>query len=144
MAPEWPHGAAVVAHDGEMASVGITTVFDAVRAGGLKDRSKASRSFGYARPVATEIRRLAAAALTFDGFGTRFRGNSGSIVHGVPPWPSASVAMGVGEEAAAARCIARRMALYAPHRHTLPDMNRSMSSSVGCGMSARRAVADMI
>ncbi len=59
----WPHGAAVVAHDGEMASAGVTTVFDAVRVGSLKDRSKSSESFGYARPVATEIRRLAAAGL---------------------------------------------------------------------------------
>jgi alpha-D-ribose 1-methylphosphonate 5-triphosphate diphosphatase len=60
---EWPHGAAVVAHDGEMASAGITTVFDAVRVGSLKDRSKSPEQFGYARPVATEIRRLAAAGL---------------------------------------------------------------------------------
>ena len=60
---EWPHGAAVVAHDGEMASAGITTVFDAVRVGALKDRSQSSESFGYARPVATEIRRLAAAGV---------------------------------------------------------------------------------
>lgn len=60
---EWPHGAAVVAHDGEMASAGITTVFDAVRVGSLKDRSKSSEQFGYARPVATEIRRLSAAGL---------------------------------------------------------------------------------
>ena len=60
---EWPHGAAVVAHDGEMASAGITTVFDAVRVGALKDRSATSRSFGNARPLATEIRRLAAAGV---------------------------------------------------------------------------------
>jgi len=58
---EWPHGAAVVAHDGEMASAGITTVFDAVRVGSLRDRSKSREQFGYARPVATEIQRLAAA-----------------------------------------------------------------------------------
>jgi alpha-D-ribose 1-methylphosphonate 5-triphosphate diphosphatase len=59
----WPHGAAIVAHDGEMASAGITTVFDAVRVGSLKDRSKSSEQFGYARPVATEIRRLAGAGV---------------------------------------------------------------------------------
>jgi alpha-D-ribose 1-methylphosphonate 5-triphosphate diphosphatase len=59
----WPHGAAVVAHDGEMASAGITTVFDAVRVGSLKDRSKSSEQFGYARPVATEVRRLAGAGV---------------------------------------------------------------------------------
>lgn len=57
---EWPHGAAVVAHDGEMASAGITTVFDAVRVGSLKERSKSSKNYGYARPVVTEIRRLVA------------------------------------------------------------------------------------
>ena len=59
----WPHGAAVVAHDGEMASAGITTVFDAVRVGALKDRPASSSSFGNARPLATEIRRLAAAGV---------------------------------------------------------------------------------
>ena len=57
---EWPHAAAIVAHDGELASAGITTVFDAVRVGSLRDRSKSSEQFGYARPVVTEIRRLAA------------------------------------------------------------------------------------
>ncbi len=60
---EWPHGMAVVAHDGEMASVGVTTVFDAVRVGSLRDRSKSREQFGYARPVATEIRRLAGAGV---------------------------------------------------------------------------------
>ena len=30
---DWPHAAAIVAHDGELASVGITTVFDALRVG---------------------------------------------------------------------------------------------------------------
>ncbi len=60
---EWPHGAAVVAHDGEMASAGITTVFDAVRVGALRDRSASSESFGNARPLATEIQRLATAGV---------------------------------------------------------------------------------
>ncbi len=60
---DWPHGAAVVAHDGEMASAGITTVFDAVRVGSLRDRSKSREQFGYARPVATKIRRLADAGV---------------------------------------------------------------------------------
>ncbi len=64
---EWPHGAAVVAHDGEMASAGITTVFDAVRLGALRDRSKSreqfGEQFGYARPVATKIRQLAGAGV---------------------------------------------------------------------------------
>jgi len=60
---DWPHGAAVVAHDGEMASAGITTVFDAVRVGSLRDRSKSDESFGYSRPVVSQIRRLAAAGV---------------------------------------------------------------------------------
>ncbi len=30
---DWPHQAAIVAHDAELASVGITTVFDALRGG---------------------------------------------------------------------------------------------------------------
>jgi len=57
-AVEWPHGVAVVSHDREMAAAGITTVFDAVRVGSLKDRSKSSEQFGYARPVTTVMRRL--------------------------------------------------------------------------------------
>ena len=60
---EWPHGAAVVAHDGEMASAGITTVFDALRVGSLKERSPSSKSFGYARRVMTELQRLVAAGV---------------------------------------------------------------------------------
>ena len=30
---DWPHAAAIIAHDAELASVGITTVFDALRVG---------------------------------------------------------------------------------------------------------------
>lgn len=30
---DWPHAAAIMAHDGEFASVGATTVFDAMRLG---------------------------------------------------------------------------------------------------------------
>ena len=32
---DWPHAAAFLAHDGELASVGITTVFDALRVGSI-------------------------------------------------------------------------------------------------------------
>ena len=32
---DWPHQAATVAHDGELASTGITTVFDAIRVGSI-------------------------------------------------------------------------------------------------------------
>ena len=32
---DWPHAAAIIAHDAELASVGITTVFDALRVGSV-------------------------------------------------------------------------------------------------------------
>lgn len=51
---DWPHQAAIVAHDAELASVGITTVFDAIRVGSIV--SNDSRAYGkYARAIATEI-----------------------------------------------------------------------------------------
>jgi len=50
----WPHGAAIIAHDGELASVGITTVFDALRVGSVVSNTKAN--YGeYARQLADEI-----------------------------------------------------------------------------------------
>lgn len=50
----WPHQAAIMAHDAELASVGITTVFDALRIGSLTNETgKDYRP--YARNVATEI-----------------------------------------------------------------------------------------
>jgi len=50
---DWPHAAAIMAHDAELASVGITTVFDAMRVGSIP-------AFGtdyapYARPLASEL-----------------------------------------------------------------------------------------
>ena len=59
---DWPHHAAIVAHDAELAGAGISTVFDAVRAGSILN----NRRHGYvkyARAMATEIigmRRLGA------------------------------------------------------------------------------------
>lgn len=50
----WPHAAAIVAHDAELAGVGITTVFDALRVGSIPERSKGSY-FEYARALASEI-----------------------------------------------------------------------------------------
>ena len=50
---DWPHQSAILAHDAELASTGITTVFDALRVGSLID-SKA-RSGSYARQLASEI-----------------------------------------------------------------------------------------
>lgn len=61
-AVDWPHSAAIFAHDGELASTGITTVFDAVRVGSILTRQG---GFGkYARPLVTEINALAAAGRT--------------------------------------------------------------------------------
>ena len=62
----WPHAAAIIAHDAELASVGITTVFDALRVGSVVSKSKAN--YGeYARALADEIRVLRdAGALRID------------------------------------------------------------------------------
>jgi alpha-D-ribose 1-methylphosphonate 5-triphosphate diphosphatase len=51
---DWPHAAAIIAHDAELASVGITTVFDALRVGSVV--SNARTNYGeYARALADEI-----------------------------------------------------------------------------------------
>ncbi len=51
---DWPHASAIIAHDAELASVGITTVFDALRVGSVV--SKAKGNYGeYARALADEI-----------------------------------------------------------------------------------------
>jgi len=50
----WPHASAIIAHDAELASVGITTVFDALRVGSVVSNAKAN--YGeYARMLANEI-----------------------------------------------------------------------------------------
>lgn len=54
---DWPHTAAILAHDAELASVGITTVFDALRVGSVTSKAKAN--YGeYARHLADEIMAL--------------------------------------------------------------------------------------
>ena len=55
----WPHSAAILAHDAELAGAGITTVFDAIRVGSLLQGSV--RYDRYARPLATEVLALRAA-----------------------------------------------------------------------------------
>lgn len=51
---DWPHGAAIIAHDAELAGVGITTVFDALRVGSVVSDPEAN--YGeYARALADEI-----------------------------------------------------------------------------------------
>lgn len=51
----WPHNAAIVAHDAELASTGITTVFDAVRLGFIEHSGTNSVMEPYARPMVSEI-----------------------------------------------------------------------------------------
>ena len=55
---DWPHGAAILAHDAELASAGITTVFDALRVGSITKQG--STYTPYARRVASEIMDLRA------------------------------------------------------------------------------------
>ncbi|WP_102108344.1 alpha-D-ribose 1-methylphosphonate 5-triphosphate diphosphatase [Oceaniglobus roseus] len=51
---DWPHRAAIVAHDRELAGTGITTVFDAIRVGSIV--SDSGKRYGkYARQMADEI-----------------------------------------------------------------------------------------
>lgn len=50
---DWPHAAAIVAHDAELAGVGITTVFDAMRVGSIP--AGRSRYGKYARRMASEV-----------------------------------------------------------------------------------------
>lgn len=50
----WPHAPAIIAHDAELAGVGVTTVFDALRVGSVV--SKGAANYGeYARQLADEI-----------------------------------------------------------------------------------------
>ncbi|MCB1340575.1 MAG: alpha-D-ribose 1-methylphosphonate 5-triphosphate diphosphatase [Pseudooceanicola sp.] len=51
---DWPHAPAILAHDGELASTGITTVFDALRVGSVITTNRTNYR-RYARPLATEI-----------------------------------------------------------------------------------------
>ena len=54
----WPGPEAVVAHDGEVALAGITTVFDAIRVGSLKGRGESVQYLRYARDLADAVKRL--------------------------------------------------------------------------------------
>ncbi|MCA8883916.1 MAG: alpha-D-ribose 1-methylphosphonate 5-triphosphate diphosphatase [Rhodobacteraceae bacterium] len=58
----WPHSAAIVAHDAELASTGITTVFDAIRVGSILSNSDAGYN-RYARQMADEILAMRAAGM---------------------------------------------------------------------------------
>ncbi|NCF45806.1 MAG: alpha-D-ribose 1-methylphosphonate 5-triphosphate diphosphatase [Proteobacteria bacterium] len=50
---DWPHLPALIAHDAELASTGITTVFDALRVGSI--HSGKARYSDYARKIADEL-----------------------------------------------------------------------------------------
>ncbi|MGY6635146.1 MAG: alpha-D-ribose 1-methylphosphonate 5-triphosphate diphosphatase [Alkalilacustris sp.] len=53
---DWPHGPAILAHDAELASVGVTTVFDALRVGSERPETAGTGRYrAYARPVASAI-----------------------------------------------------------------------------------------
>ncbi|MEP1354508.1 MAG: alpha-D-ribose 1-methylphosphonate 5-triphosphate diphosphatase [Tateyamaria sp.] len=54
----WPHSAAILAHDREMAGCGITTVFDAMRVGSIP--SAKARYKKYARELSSEMLALRA------------------------------------------------------------------------------------
>lgn len=59
---DWPHESAILAHDGELASTGITTVFDALRVGSIYGTAKGFAP--YALPLANEINALTARQAT--------------------------------------------------------------------------------
>ena len=51
---DWPHDAAIIAHDAELAGVGITTVFDAMRVGSVPSGKRGDYA-KYARGLASEL-----------------------------------------------------------------------------------------
>ncbi|MDC0738683.1 alpha-D-ribose 1-methylphosphonate 5-triphosphate diphosphatase [Cognatishimia sp. SS12] len=53
---DWPHDAAILAHDGELAGCGITTVFDAMRVGSIPTGKGRYRK--YARELSREMMAL--------------------------------------------------------------------------------------
>lgn len=57
---EWPHNAAIVAHDAELAATGITTVFDAIRVGSIEGKGGVGWR-RYARGLADEVLAMRAA-----------------------------------------------------------------------------------
>lgn len=58
---DWPHTAAILAHDAELAGTGITTVFDAMRVGSVPQAK--SRFKPYARALSRELLALRAAGV---------------------------------------------------------------------------------
>ncbi|MEM6972497.1 MAG: alpha-D-ribose 1-methylphosphonate 5-triphosphate diphosphatase [Pseudomonadota bacterium] len=61
----WPGQAAVLAHDGEVTAAGITTVFDAVRCGSMRQTSSGGKDYArYARGIVDDIKTLRRLGLT--------------------------------------------------------------------------------
>lgn len=52
---DWPHLPALIAHDAELASTGITTVFDAMRVGSIHSGSSKGHYADYARKLTDEL-----------------------------------------------------------------------------------------
>ncbi|MBZ4023130.1 phosphonate metabolism protein PhnM [Rhodobacter sp. TJ_12] len=59
---DWPHADAIIAHDAELCSVGITTVFDALRVGSIGASGARGDYREYARALADEILEMRARA----------------------------------------------------------------------------------
>ena len=59
---DWPHDAAILAHDAELAVCGITTVFDAMRVGSVVSDTSANYA-KYARGLVSELLSLRAAGM---------------------------------------------------------------------------------
>lgn len=55
---DWPHMSAILAHDAELASVGITTVFDAMRVGSIIRAGDEGGYAKYARSLSRELMQL--------------------------------------------------------------------------------------
>ncbi|GGH45763.1 alpha-D-ribose 1-methylphosphonate 5-triphosphate diphosphatase [Frigidibacter albus] len=56
---DWPHAAAIIAHDAELAGTGITTVFDAMRVGSISKGTEQGGDYAkYARGLASELLEL--------------------------------------------------------------------------------------
>jgi alpha-D-ribose 1-methylphosphonate 5-triphosphate diphosphatase len=55
---DWPHPNAIIAHDAELAGLGITTVFDALRVGSATQNTENETYRRYARRMADEILRM--------------------------------------------------------------------------------------
>ena len=87
----WPHAAAIVAHDAELAGVGITTVFDALRVGSVVSDTKIN--YGeYARALADEILDLRAGTCCVSAI-TCICGPRSALKHWLKNWQNSGHGM---------------------------------------------------